>query len=280
MPKLSEDGPEFPSAERIGVNFAASVGIAGDDAQALRRLRDLAPEQIAAGVDSKNLISGALKETYSQPMIDGKIVTEEPRAALRAGRAPTVAILSGATGADLGRAVAPSEDALFARFGPARDQAISAYGAVRTLGLPALQSAVGGDQMMVEPARFLAAYAATRGAVAYEYRFSYVAEARAAAGRTGAPHGSDVAFGFGLAASAEPPYTDRDRSVARAMNQYWGNFALTGDPNCPGLPLWPRYTISEDRLLEFTLDGRIVATADPRKARLDVVIGRELGSEP
>jgi para-nitrobenzyl esterase len=35
------------------------------------------------------------------------------------------------------------------------------------------------------------------------------------------------------------------------MSAYWVQFAKTGDPNRPGLPLWPAYEAQEDRHLEF-----------------------------
>ena len=64
--------------------------------------------------------------------------------------------------------------------------------------------------------------------------------------------------------------TAEDEAIGRATNAYWVAFAKSADPNAAGLPKWPRYSASEDAILDFTTTGP-VAGPDPFKARLDVV---------
>lgn len=39
------------------------------------------------------------------------------------------------------------------------------------------------------------------------------------------------------------------------MQAYWTNFAITGDPNGKGLPVWPKFTAEAQRYLAFTSEG-------------------------
>jgi para-nitrobenzyl esterase len=275
---LSTDRPGLPSAESLGRNFAASLGIPGDGPEALARLRALPAAQIAAGVSSSALRDGSLDATYGGPLLDGRIVTQEPRAMYLAGRTPPVAVLCGATNADLGQVDAASKDALFERFGERRAAAVAAYDPQGDVPLSILKNTVGADQMMVEPARALAAAAAARGLTAYEYRFSYVAPARRAVWTNGAPHGSDVPFAFD-SVSRGGDATAADIAVAHMVNRFFAQFARTGDPNGANLAHWPRYSAA-GLLMNFTAAGEAVAGPDPWAPRLDVVRGADLGTKP
>ena len=59
----------------------------------------------------------------------------------------------------------------------------------------------------------------------------------------GPVHGSEIGYVFGtLSAAPYIPWKDEDRALADRMASYWVNFATNGDPNGPGLPVWPAYT--------------------------------------
>jgi para-nitrobenzyl esterase len=277
--RLEQDLPGLPSAQTLGRNFAASVGIHGAGATALKQLRSLPAATLAAGVDGTALRTGSAATTYGGPLLDGRIVPQEPRAAYLAGRTPPVAVLCGATDADLGKVDADSKEDLFARFGARSAAAIAAYDPLGQAPLELLQVEVGGDQLMVEPARALAAGAAARGLSAYEYRFSYVAEPKRDTWRRGAPHGSDVPYAFDTVSRLDWPAGPDGEETARLFHGYLAQFALTGDPNGTGLPVWPRYSASDDVLLDFAAGGA-VAHRDPWRERLDLVRDARLGVQP
>ena len=64
--------------------------------------------------------------------------------------------------------------------------------------------------------------------------------------------------------------------MGRTISAYVVNFARTGDPNGTGLPAWPRYTSTEDRLMDFNAAGQALPQKDPWGADIDLHRPREL----
>jgi para-nitrobenzyl esterase len=66
--------------------------------------------------------------------------------------------------------------------------------------------------------------------------------ARLPADQAGAFHGAEIVYVFNnLQAEPTWAFTADDRRLADQMSSFWANFVKTGDPNGPGLPIWPRY---------------------------------------
>jgi len=78
---------------------------------------------------------------------------------------------------------------------------------------------------------------AARGQPAFVYHFERV---RPGPHGLGAYHGAEIPYVFDTADSWLPGDAI-DHRLARTMQAYWINFARSGDPNGPGLPVWPRW---------------------------------------
>lgn len=267
--KLAEDTSAHPSAEKIGVAFAASVGVEGSDAAALVSLRALPADKIAGNLTALGMLFMGERARFSGPMVDGRIVTAQPAEALRA--APPLPIIIGADEADLGLNRAPDKDTAFAAFGPHAAEARRAYDPDGMETLVDTNGKIGRDRTMIEPARLVARTIASKGKPSWLFRFSYVAEALRDKPIKGAEHSSEVVYAFdALGALLGDKVTAKDSAVASAMHCYWVNFARTGNPNGADLPAWPAVTRQSDRLLDFQGDGTALAKDDPWHARLDV----------
>ncbi|MEO6917672.1 MAG: carboxylesterase family protein [Collimonas sp.] len=271
--RLHETGPNgLPSGEQVGVTFAGSVGISGEDATALAALRALPANTIVSGLNMATL--GANFNTFSNTMIDGQLIVDEPGKIYAAGKAWPVPLIVGATNADLGFPSATTMDQALASFAPAnRAAALAAYDPQGTGNVAAVAIRIASDQLMVEPARFVAQTLSAQAMPVYEYRFSYVATSIRNQ-VSGAPHASELPYVFNtLNASYGAAATSQDQQMAQLMNNYWVAFAKTGSPNGSGLPQWSRYDVKSDALLDMSAAGatRTAIQPDPWKTRLDLI---------
>jgi para-nitrobenzyl esterase len=258
-------------AEPIGVAFAKSVGIEGDDAAALAALRKVPAEKVVAGLNMASMQAAAA--TYvGGPLLDGQILVESPEDAFRNGHNHKVPVIVGANSADIGFSFAKTLDEVFTPFGAEKDKARAAYNPDNSEDVRAVGSKVSMDRFMIEPARFIAKTMAAQGPKAYVFRFSYVAESMRKQWH-GAPHATEIPYVFDtVAAKYGRELTASDEAAAKATILYWTNFAKSGDPNSPAAAPtpWPAYDAKTEGIIDFTNDGP-KAGPDPWKSRLDLI---------
>jgi para-nitrobenzyl esterase len=255
-----------PSAEQIGVAFAASKGITGQDVDALRKLRALPAEAIVDGLNMAT--TQAQSSTFAGPMIDGKVVRERFDDTHAGGRNHKVPMLAGANSMDIGFAFGNTPEELFAAFGPDAEAARKTYDPSGSGDMRVLRMEIGADSLMLEPARFSLRMLASQEQPVWEYRFGYVATSMQSRW-PGAPHATEIPYVFDtVKAKYGSDLSGEDAQIAKQANTYWSNFAKTGNPNGPGLPDWPQYQPSSDIIMNFTLHGP-KAEPDPRKQQLE-----------
>jgi para-nitrobenzyl esterase len=281
--RLSEDLPDLPSAETIGINFARTQGIEGTQPKALVALRALPATKVAGNLNLAQLFSGGDQEppTWTGPFIDGITYLGTNEDLFARGAIAKVPIMVGATSADIGAGPFKTKDELFASFGEHAARARALYDPAGDLSFQRLAATVGADTFMVEPARYLADRFTAAEKPAWHYRFSYVAQSQRDQWSSGAPHATEIPYAFNtVGAKYGQELAPQDAATARAMHTYFANFAKTGDPNGSGLPAWPRYDSATRPVLDFTNDRGPVGGPDPWRERLDLIEARQAPAPP
>ena len=264
-PLLATDLPGKPSAETIGKAFAAKAGIAGDGPQALTALRALPAARV---LDSLDMLH-AEPDTYSGPMIDGRLVVGRVDQGFAAGKAAPTTLLIGANSNELGFIPALFRGPINAKaaelLGADAAAVKAAYGSGAAYG-----AHLASDVTFVEPARFLASQITAHGGHAWLYSFGYVPTAKRGH-QDGAPHASDLAFVFGNLGALDVAATPDDAREARLIGDYWVAFAKTGDPNGDGRPAWPGMSAGNGPRLDFTDTDTGAAAARFDSTALDAI---------
>ena len=98
---IARGGADLAAVEKVGLEFAATKGIAADDPDALAKLRALSAEEVTSGLNLTALFTPAGPRTFAGPFVDGKIAVDAG-AAYRTGRFAKVPMMIGATSADIG----------------------------------------------------------------------------------------------------------------------------------------------------------------------------------
>ena len=144
----------------------------------------------------------------------------------------------------------------------------------------AVQSAgdFAGDRFIVFSTwRWLEAQVATGNAPVYRYRLDLGSPGDKFHPKAiGAFHSDDIEYVFGtLDSRQQAVWRPEDRKLSDEIQQYWTNFAKTGDPNGPGLPKWPTYHADDWQVMHLNADSE--ARPAGRRARylfLDSVWGK------
>lgn len=273
--------PELPTlheAEEVGVAFGAAAG-APPGAGQLAALRALSAEQVLQAGYKYTAPDREGVPTHPGPSttVDGWVLPRQPAAMVQDGAINPVPLLIGSNIQEFsfsrssviqpGEASEPA-DQLKARiqqiYGEQSKDAIAQYGLDHSEKPPVdplLGSA--GTQLMTDsyfrcPAITTSKWLSSKGRTVYLYQFE-----RPLPG-TGSPstrHSGELPYVFGWAqqqgkGTMGATFGPEDAELSKEMQQYWANFAATGDPNGKGLPHWPEANSSSTPLMRFTAQGR------------------------
>ena len=233
----------------------------------LTALRALSAQQVLDR--SKTRIDIMFTEGPSYvPMVDGVVIPDEPWMLFESGRFARVPLIIGANTdegtlfmyppflsihtadawrAHLARRHVGAESIVQAEYGVSSDTAVRAA-ATRWVN----------EWLFQSTARSVARAASANGVPVFLYNFSRVPPVHPMSRETvGAFHSAELAYAFGRASLATSNrYEPADLALTKAMSGAWVQFARTGNPNAPGLPMWPTYERSSDRLLNFGTEVR------------------------
>jgi para-nitrobenzyl esterase len=273
---IGQDGFQtLREAEKSGENLAARLNAPpGASLKALRS--DSAADILKAGPDPVAIRQEPLGRVHiPQAVVDGYVFLESPIRTFMQGKEYRVAILHGSNAGD--GVISPKElNATVDDFyGPLAEQARKLYsGAADPLYGPSTLQWMADTQFRC-PAALQLIWHSTAGNPSYQYEF-----ARSLPGLTaGAFHSMEIAYVFGtVERGIEVPALTRllpanaiDKQISDTMQQYWTNFAKTGDPNGPGLPAWPKFDPASRAYIQFT-DAGPIAKEGLRRAQCDLFI--------
>jgi len=265
-------------AEKRNVEWTASLGITGD--QALAKLRAIADTELIGkvgqgrggrGTPGVPAAPGAPGAAPSGPMqaivVDGWVLPEAPTKTYADGRQQRVALMIGNNSQEMqgGRGASSTADLrplISQRFGPLADRILAAYGLNGDTDPPpdpengtVLTQWTTDSAFRCGTVQELVWHAAA-GNTGYEYQFSRTVHGQE---QKGAAHASEIPFVFGTLRVWQNMrhYDESDQKYAGLMQQYWTNFANTGDPNGGSLVNWPKFDPTARAYLDFTDSGPV-----------------------
>jgi para-nitrobenzyl esterase len=260
--------PSLAEGEKKGVTVAASL-----KAESIKALRAVPAEDLQKATGQGLQFLGPLLGV----VVDGWVLPRPPFHVFQAGQQHRVDLLLGSNARELSRPFFPVpglKEGIEAEFGTLTPRAMAAYG-LKNGAEPAPDPVFGSAMAQwATDSQFRCGTVAEliwhshAGNRSYQFQFSRVPTGRES---VGAAHGSEIPYVFGtLAAAARSPnapkYDSTDATVSDQMQQYWTNFAKSGDPNGRSLPKWTKFEPASRAYMDFTAEGPIAREGLRREA--------------
>jgi para-nitrobenzyl esterase len=257
--------PTLAQAEQIGVAFADAL-----DARSIAELRQLPAEKILAK-DNETITPGGVGGT-NRPTVDGYVLPKGVHETFVDGSQAPVDLLLGYNAGEGDTQLGPPLKAkdyaakVHGQYGPLADRVLSTYPAGSDEEAARSQRRLKTEDSFGWHAWAWARLHAQKSTEkVFFYYFSRVPPFAPYARIGAAGHGAELIYVFGYPPAianyaAEAPWRAyHDVWLGEAIRTYWTNFAKTGDPNGPGLPVWPAFDPEGMRVIEL---GDVVAARD------------------
>jgi len=246
-----------PSAEQMGQRVGADAA----------SLRALTAAELLKRLSSD---SGMPKNMDFQPIVDGHVLPDDPAAIYDSGKASRIPVIAG-TNSDDGFAlilfttvntVAEYLAYLQRRYRDAAAKAFDLYPASSDSEARKATRQILTDANFLYGTRSMLLALSRANKAVYWYDFTRFDDLSRKLGAPGAIHGAEIRYVFGdlslslfagtpFQSLGEPTSDETDRTIAKAMNGAWVQFAKTGRPNGKGLPIWPALTPENLQYLEY-----------------------------
>jgi len=275
---ILESGPPFGLGPIHNLKEAEATGAAlakaapGNPATPLANLRKLsAPELLQFSTARTN---GAYD---ASSVVDGWVLTQSPARAFATGALQPADLIIGFNGRELSAfrvdaaALAKAAPKLVpptsvtAMVGKLADTARPLYGNFTYLAIAkyVLQSfahkdqaidQLSNDMLIACPIGAMAVLHKAAGQKTFIYRFDRSVPGKGEAD-LGAFHSIELPYVFNTFSDRSwrwLPFTPIDLALAPSIEDYWTNFAKTGDPNGSGVPAWPAWQDGTEPYLQFS----------------------------
>lgn len=284
--------PSLPlhEVEQTWAAFAKKAG-----AGSLAKLRAMPADKLL------KLTQGMVPQEFPS-VIDGYFFPKPPVAALAAGEGAQIPLMAGWNSEEMNYAAVLGDRELTAEnfrlavtelYGDAAEEVLALYPAASAEELEQAATDLAGDRFLVFSTWQWADLHGKTGCPVYRYYYSrprppmvpemgdavaglaggVIRDAEAAAmimpPAKGAVHSADIEYAMGnLATNLVYAWTEEDEQVSQLIQGYYANFVKTGDPNGPGLPLWPAANEGPD-VQYMVWDVHPHVLVDRRRARYE-----------
>ena len=257
--RLSEKVGQTVSLDEDGRRFAAHFDIA-EGADTAVRLRALTAEQV---------ISYPQKDFSMQPIVDGKVIVDDPARVFARGEQMRVPFMSGASTYEASLIKPFNLPLPLVLNGMPLDRARLAYGNIDD---PALKDEYFKDSLFMSSAYFLTREMRKVNQRGYLYEYRYVNEAQRGKA-SGAYHCSETPRIFGTTWRGEVASLE-DRRMGDTLRRLWVNFAKSGQPSAPGVPVWAPNEPQAPQMMQVQASPALIE--NPYAARMGLHMERHV----